>query len=110
MEKHSPNATNNHKAENTAGDEEIITKAKATAAGNLKEKYDLDVEITESKVLPEYIANEVRLQGHVIGANEQHFNITVNYKTNATSNFTMSPELVNALKAKGIDPFQDSNK
>lgn len=108
MDKHSPAATNGHKTENTGGDEEIINKAKATAAENLKSKYDLDVEITETKLLPEYIAHEVRLQGHVIGANDQHFNITVNYKTDTTSNFAMSPELVNAIKAKGIDPFQDS--
>lgn len=107
MDKNNPAAANGH-TENAGGDEELINKAKATATENLKSNYDLDVEFTESKVLPGYIANEVRLQGHVRGADEQHFNITVNYKTNATSNFTMSPELVNALKAKGIDPFQNS--
>ena len=84
---------------------EIIDQAKATAIEHLKNKYELDVEITEEKILPAYIADEVRLKGNVIGSKDQYFNITVNYKTNKTSNFAMSPDLVKAIRDKGYEPF-----
>ncbi|UNK17363.1 hypothetical protein MNQ98_23245 [Paenibacillus sp. N3/727] len=85
--------------------EEIISQAKTTAIKHLKDKYELDVEITEEKILPAYIADEVRLKGNVIGSKDQYFNITVNYKTNKTSNFAMSPDLVKAIRDKGYEPF-----
>ncbi|NMO95574.1 hypothetical protein HII30_07220 [Paenibacillus lemnae] len=89
--------------------EELQTQAEETAKQSLKEKYDIEVEITKSRVLPEHIANEVRLEGHVQGDDKQFFNITVNYETNETSNFSMSPELVEHLREKGYEPF-DSKK
>lgn len=101
------NNNGTHKSEiaNTTDDEALISQAMTTAINHLKDKYDLDVEITAAKLLPAYIANEVRLEGNVIDNKEQHFNITVNYKTNETSNFGMSPELVTAIKDKGYDPY-----
>ncbi|WP_249435947.1 hypothetical protein [Paenibacillus sp. Marseille-Q4541] len=83
----------------------LITQAKITAIQYLKDKYELDVEITGQEVLPGYITSKVLLEGNVVGSTEQHFNISVDYKTNETSNFAMSPELVAAIRAKGYDPF-----
>ncbi|UNK17366.1 hypothetical protein MNQ98_23260 [Paenibacillus sp. N3/727] len=88
-----------------AKDQEIIEQAKATAIKHLKNKYELDVEFTKAEMLPSYVAHEVILEGTVIGNKEQNFNISVNYKTNETSNFGMSPELVTAIRAKGYEPF-----
>lgn len=90
---------------NKADDEAIISQAKTTAINHLKDKYELDVEITEAKILPAYIAHHVRMEGIANGSKDQYFNITVNYKTNETSNFGMSPELVTAIREKGYEPF-----
>lgn len=83
----------------------IMDQAKITAMEHLKEKYELDVEITGEQMLPTYVSFSVNLEGNVIGSKDQHFNVSVNYKTNEVSGFAMSPELVEAIKAKGYDPF-----
>lgn len=95
----------NHNLEKKMNNQAIIDQAKFTAVEHLKEKYELDVEITGEQMLPTYVSYRVSLEGNVIGNKDQHFNISVNYKTNEVSNFGMSPELVEALKAKGYDPF-----
>ncbi|WP_234032664.1 hypothetical protein [Paenibacillus faecalis] len=86
-------------------DEKIIEQAKATAIKHLKAEYELEVEITGEKKLPDYIAQKVIFEGNVVGNKEQHFSITVNYTTNETSNFGMSPELVEMIKTEGYEPF-----
>ncbi len=88
-----------------AKDEKIIEQAKATAIKHLKSKYELEVEITKAKMLPTYVAIEVILEGNVIGNEDQSFGISVNYETNQTSDFSMSPELVEAIRTKGYEPF-----
>ncbi|WP_106766502.1 hypothetical protein [Paenibacillus faecalis] len=95
----------NNNADSDSKDEKIIEQAKATAIKHLKAEYELEVEITEEKILPDYIAQKVILEGNVVGNKEQNFSITVNYTTNETSNFGMSPELVEAIRAKGYEPF-----
>lgn len=96
---------NNNANDINKEDAEIIDQAKATAIKHLKDTYELDVEITKAKMLPSYVADEVILEGNVIGSKEQDFGISVNYKTNITSGFSMSPELVAAIRAKGYEPF-----
>ncbi|NMO95547.1 hypothetical protein [Paenibacillus lemnae] len=87
-------------------DQGIIDKAKTIAVKHLRDEYELDVEITGEKLLPQYINIEVILEGNVIGNKEQHFSISVNYQTNETFNFGMSPELVAAIRANGYDPYE----
>ncbi|WP_208918207.1 hypothetical protein [Paenibacillus uliginis] len=47
---------NKTSTKNSSNEEKIIDQAKATAIKHLKNKYELDVEITQSKMLPSYIA------------------------------------------------------
>ncbi|MDO7907649.1 hypothetical protein Q5741_14660 [Paenibacillus sp. JX-17] len=82
-----------------------IEQAKATAIQYFKDQYGLDVEITEEKKLPTYVSSEIAMEGHVAGHKEQSFNISVNYKDNTTKNFVMSPELEQAIRDQGHDPF-----
>ena len=86
-------------------EDKIINHAKAMPIKHLKNKYELDVEIKEAQMLPAYVADQFIMEGNVIGSKEQDFNIAVNYKTNETLNFAMSPELVAAIRAKGYEPF-----
>ncbi|WP_052759502.1 hypothetical protein [Paenibacillus sp. DMB20] len=72
-------------------EDKIINHAKATAIKHLKDKYELDVEITEAKMLPKYIAHEVILEGNVIGSKEQDFGISVNYEKKRSIIFQHEP-------------------
>ncbi|WP_342434822.1 hypothetical protein MHH57_03255 [Paenibacillus sp. FSL H7-0442] len=92
-------------------DAELISKAKATAVQYLKEKYELDVEITYAKKFPPYVTNKVDISGNVIGHAEEDFTISVNYENQETSNFAISPELKKVLIENGTYPgFQDKKK
>lgn len=95
----------NHNLEKKMNNQAIIDQAKITAVEHLKEKYELDVEITGEQILPTYVSYRVSLEGNVIGSKEQNFNVSVNYKTNEVLGFAMSPELVATIRAKGYDPF-----
>lgn len=88
------------------GNKDTMNETKAIAIQFFKEKYNLDVEITNQKKLPSYVASEVDLEGHVVGHEDQSFNISVNYKTQKTSGFVMSPELEKAILANGFDPYK----
>ncbi|WP_106766505.1 hypothetical protein [Paenibacillus faecalis] len=94
----------NHVTE-SAKNKDIIEKAKATAMKYLKNKYKLDVEITKDKIHPTHVATAVVLEGNVIGNKNEFFTISVNYKSNEIRYLSMSPELVEAIRAKGYDPY-----
>ncbi|MBE0343103.1 hypothetical protein E4V51_21510 [Paenibacillus sp. 28ISP30-2] len=81
-------------------DAELISKAKATAIEHMKDKYGLDVEITYAKKMPAYVVFKVNFKGNVVGHEEQTFGISVDYKTQETSNFMISPELKKVLSGK----------
>ncbi|WP_262384822.1 hypothetical protein [Paenibacillus terrae] len=85
-------------------DAELISKAKATAVKHMKDKYGLDVEITDAKKMPTYVVYKVNFKGNVLGREEQTFGISVDYKTQETSNFLYSPELKTVLMEKGYKP------
>ncbi|MCT1403562.1 hypothetical protein M4D81_31650 [Paenibacillus sp. p3-SID867] len=84
----------------TNNDDELMSQARETAIQFFKEKYDLDVEVTNQKKMPTYVADEIDVEGYVIGHKDQTFNISVNYKTLQTKNFVMSPELKKVIQAK----------
>ena len=86
-------------------EDEIIERAKATAIKHLKNKYELDVEITKTEMLPSYVSQSVVLEGNVMESKEQYFTMSVNYEKNEVFYFGMSPELVAAIRAKGHEPF-----
>lgn len=71
----------------------IIEKAQEVAITHFKEEYGLEVKITKQEMLPTYVASQVNMEGHVIGEEEQRFNISVNYKDWTTLNTFLSPEL-----------------
>lgn len=83
-----------------SSNEGIMSDARATAIQFFKEKYNLDVEITNEEMMPSIVANKVNLEGFVIEHPEQTFKISVDYKTNETSNFVMNPELKKAIKSE----------
>ncbi|GAB6991652.1 hypothetical protein [Paenibacillus pini] len=90
---------------NKQDETDLMKEAKTIAVQHLKEKYEIDVEITKQKMLPTYVNDEITMEGHVIGHPDQSFNIAVDYKEKKTMNFAMSPELVSAIRAKGHEPF-----
>ncbi|WP_127594775.1 hypothetical protein [Paenibacillus lautus] len=75
----------------------IIEEAQAVAITHFIEEYGLEVRITKQEMLPTYVASQVNMEGHVVGEEEQRFNISVNYKDWTTLNTILSPELNNAL-------------
>ncbi|MFE0559246.1 hypothetical protein ACFW1P_25315 [Paenibacillus sp. NPDC058910] len=81
------------------GNEEtaIIEEAQEVAIRHFKDEYDLEVRITKQEMLPSYVASQVNMEGHVVGKEEQRFNISVNYKDWTTLNTFLSPELNDAL-------------
>ncbi|KJD46410.1 hypothetical protein [Paenibacillus terrae] len=83
-------------------DAELISKAKATAVQYLKETYGIDVEITYAKKMPTYVADKIDFEGNVKGHKEQTFDISVDYNTQKTSNFLISPELKKVLPDKKL--------
>jgi len=82
-----------------------MQEAKNLAIQYLKDEYGLDVEITDQERLAKYISPKIMMKGHVKGKPEESFNISVDYEDKKTTDFVMSPELVKAIRAKGIDPF-----
>ena len=83
-----------------SSNKDIMSDAKTTAIQFFKEKYNLDVEITNEEMMPSIVANKVNFEGFVIDHPEQTFKISVDYKTNETSNFVMNPELKKAIKSE----------
>ncbi|MFI2856536.1 hypothetical protein ACH6EH_05300 [Paenibacillus sp. JSM ZJ436] len=79
---------------------ETRQQAESSAIRYLKDQYNLDVEITDAKLMPSTVADKVNLEGHVTGKPEQSFKISVNYNTQETSNFVLSPELKKAVEGK----------
>ena len=47
----------------TNNDDKLMSQAKETAIQFFKEKYDLDVEVTNQKKLPTYVADEIDVEG-----------------------------------------------
>ncbi|WP_025684363.1 hypothetical protein [Paenibacillus maysiensis] len=94
---------------NTDEDAELIHKAKDTAVQYLKDKYKLNVEITYAKKrFPTYVKSKVDINGNVIGRAEEDFTISVNYETQETSDFAISPELEKVLIENGTYPNTNS--
>lgn len=99
---------NSNKNNNTSGitdditnhDDELMSQTRETAIQFFKEEYDLEIEITNQKKMPTYVADEIDVEGYVIGHKDQTFNISVNYKTFQTKNFVMSPELKKVIQSK----------
>ncbi|MGG4346132.1 hypothetical protein [Paenibacillus lautus] len=65
-----------------------------------KETYHLEVQITNQNKLPTYVADEIDVEGFVIGHPDQTFNISVNHRTLETGHLVMSPELKKVIQAK----------
>jgi C4-dicarboxylate-specific signal transduction histidine kinase len=78
----------------------IIEEAQKVAITHFQEEYGLEVQITKQEMLPTYVASQVNMEGHVVGEEEQRFNISVNYKDWSTLNTFLSPELNDALNSK----------
>ncbi|ADM68488.1 hypothetical protein PPE_00634 [Paenibacillus polymyxa E681] len=85
-------------------DAELISKAKATAVQYLKEKYELDVEITYAKKMPTYVNSEIDIRGHVMGHEKQEFSISVDYNNQKAFGLGINPELKKVLIENGTYP------
>lgn len=80
----------------------IIEEAQKVAITHFQEEYGLEVRITKQEMLPTYVASQVNMEGHVVGEEEQRFNISVNYKDWTTLNTFLSTELNDALNKGDI--------
>lgn len=80
----------------------IIEEAQKVAITHFQEEYGLEVRITKEEMLPTYVASQINMEGHVVGEEEQRFNISVNYKDWTTLNTFLSTELNDALNKGDI--------
>lgn len=85
--------------------EALFAEAESHAIPYLKEKFDLEVVITSRKLLPTMALSQVAMDGYVKGHEEQTFGISYDYKDKVVEDFIMSPEIVEAIRAKGYDPY-----
>lgn len=80
-------------------------EAEEEAVKYLKDKYELDVVITNKELLPEMALDSIAMEGHVVEHEAQDFTITYDYADKKIENFGMSPAIKEAIIAKGYDPF-----
>lgn len=99
---------NAHESPNNGGqvtpateEEALLEQAKETVIKHFREEYGLEVQITGAKKVPSYVADEIDVEGYVQGHEDQTFNLSVNFNTQETKNFVMSPQLKDALEAQG---------
>lgn len=106
MEKNNEDVDNieHRSTDKNSNDQDIMNEAKSIAIQYFKDKYNLDVEITNQKKLPTYVASEIDVEGHVVGHKDQSFIISVNYKTQKTDNIMVSPEFKQEIINRGFDP------
>ncbi|PYE41655.1 hypothetical protein DFQ00_1642 [Paenibacillus barcinonensis] len=86
-------------------DQEIIDRSESIAIKYLKETYDLDVTITERRMLPKMAMSRVTVYGYVTGNPEQNFTVSINYETGKSERFSFSSELESFIESKGLNPF-----
>ncbi|CAM4346897.1 hypothetical protein [Paenibacillus xylanexedens] len=86
-------------------DQEIIDRSEAIAIQYLKETYDLDVIITEKKILPKMAMSWVTVSGHVTDHENFIFSVSVDYESNEKESFSFNTELEELLVSEGYDPY-----
>ena len=82
----------------------LYQEAEKVVVQHFKEKFDEDVVVTSKELLPEMAMSQIGLKGHVKDHEDQNFGISYDYKKNH-QNLVISPELEEAMKAKGHDPY-----
>ncbi|MDP4095737.1 hypothetical protein OIN60_02895 [Paenibacillus sp. P96] len=82
----------------------LFNEADPFAVDYFKEKFNIEIVITDHKLLPTMAVSEVSVIGHVKGHEDQKFNLTYDYKKNVVTGGSVSREFSQALKDKGFDP------
>jgi hypothetical protein len=90
---------------NASEKEALYQEAEATVIQHFKPKFELDVVITSKELLPEMAVSQIGLKGHVKDHEDQSFGISYDYKKKVTKNLVISPEIEEAMMAKGHDPY-----
>lgn len=80
-------------------------EAEEEAVKYLKNKYELDVVITNTELLPEMALDSIAMEGHVMEQEAQKFTISYDYVDKEIENFGMSPAIKKVIIAKGYDPL-----
>ncbi|WP_337035014.1 hypothetical protein [Paenibacillus illinoisensis] len=83
-----------------------FTEAETEAKKYFKDKFELNVVITNKELLPEMALDSIALEGHVAEHEDQEFTISYDYNEKKMKNFGMSPAIKEAIIAKGYDPFE----
>jgi len=83
----------------------LFQEAEASVIQHFKQKFELDVVITSKELLPEMAVSQIGVKGHVKDHEDQSFGISYDYKKKTTKNLVISPEIEEAIKAKGYDPY-----
>ncbi|OMF59686.1 hypothetical protein MKY66_02150 [Paenibacillus sp. FSL R5-0766] len=90
---------------NASEKEALYQEAEATVIQHFKQKFELDVVITSKELLPEMAVSQIGLKGHVKEHEDQSFGISYDYKKKVTKNLVISPEIEEAMMAKGHNPY-----
>lgn len=93
---------------NSPKEQELLSQAESKAIQFFKDTYQLDVEMTESKKMDASIMPHVLMKGHVIGQEEQRFNISYDYEEDKLTNYVMSAKLEQMIRDLGYDPFAET--
>jgi len=83
----------------------LFDEADPVAVDYFKERFDIEIVITDHKLLPTMAVSEVSVIGHVKDHEDQYFDLSYDYKKKAVAGFSMSQELEQAIKDKGLDPY-----
>ncbi|MBE7683387.1 MULTISPECIES: hypothetical protein [Paenibacillus] len=83
-----------------------FTEAETEAIKYFKDKFELNVVITNKELLPEMALDSIALEGHVAEHEDQEFTISYDYNEKKMKNFGMSPAIKEAIIAKGYDPYE----
>ncbi|MFM9281305.1 hypothetical protein [Paenibacillus jiagnxiensis] len=81
----------------------LFNEADPFAVEYFKEKFNLEIVITDHELLPTMAVSEVSVIGHVKDHEDQKFILTYNYKKKVVTGASISRELSQDLKDKGYD-------
>lgn len=85
----------------------LFDEADPVAVDYFKERFDIEIVITDHKLLPTMAVDKVSVIGHVKDHEDQTFNLKYDYKKKTVTGFSMSQEFEQAIKDKGLDPYTE---
>jgi len=81
----------------------LFNEADPVAVDYFKEKFEVEIVITDHNLLPTMAVSEVSVIGHVKDHQNLKFDLTYDYEKKVVTGVSISQEFSQALKDKGFD-------